>query len=182
MNALHRTNPARREVSKFWYRWQGNNIEKPEQRGAPASILPVLSRLDAWADAAITLAQSPYDTPIVACVQATPAAINATSTSTANTGGWLKWTRQYYRPGGAGGGAHEALAINSSPDLIAHASCWRPGVSWLQTRYATFFEPKATAATLPASVFETASCADSRGLCDKKTGYMMNWDSSTRFQ
>jgi hypothetical protein len=88
------------------------------------------------------------------------------------------------------GGAHKALPITFSQDLIAHAGCWRPAVSWLQARYPTFFEPNETAAATATAVFGTASYADSRGSPDmdavgaahyKKMGYMMNWDSSARF-
>ena len=70
--------PHPEAVSKFYYGGGGNNIASPRQSSAPASILPVMSRLDAGAgDAAgagITLAQSLYDTPIVAFAQATAAA------------------------------------------------------------------------------------------------------------
>ena len=148
------TNP---DVSRFWYGGQGNNIAKPEQSSAPASILPVLSRLDAAAAGApgnntgITLVQSPYDTPIVAFAQATPA-----SPTNAAAGGWLKWTRQYHRLGGVGG-AHEANRVTFSQDLIAHAGCWRPAVAWLQARYPAFFAPHPTAAATATAVFGAAS-------------------------
>lgn len=179
-------------VGKFYYGGQGNDIANPRQRSAPASILPVLSRLDAGEGASaaaaagnesgITLVQSPYDTPIVAFAEATPAAVGT-------AGVWLKWTRQYHRLGGVGG-AHQALPVTFEQDFIAHAGCWRPAVAWLQARYPGFFEPNEMAAATAASVFGTASYADSRGPSDmdavgaahyKKMGYMMNWDSSARF-
>jgi len=173
-------------AGKFWYGGQGNNIGDPRQSGAPASIIPVLTRIDgahaahaAHADAGVTVAQSPEDTPIVAFATA----------NTAAAGVWLNWTRRYHRLGGAGG-AHQAETVVFHADVLLHAGCWRPGVQWMQKRYPPFFEPDPAAAATAQRVYGTASYADSRGAGDmgpaaaahyKRMGYMMNWDSTARF-
>ena len=97
------------ERALFYYGGEGNNIGKPTQNGAPSSILPVLTRIDAALDTGITLAQSPEDTPIVAFATAAAADHSGAGAGAGagSAGAWLNWTRRYHRFGGQGG-SHEA--------------------------------------------------------------------------
>eukprot|EP00051_Salpingoeca_urceolata_P001697 m.43204 g.43204 ORF g.43204 m.43204 type:complete len:770 (-) comp11623_c0_seq2:1441-3750(-) len=170
-NPLEPFQVSNSDYGDFYYGGKITDINHSEQVNCPATIIPVLSRLDA--SSGVSVLQSLRDTPIVAYTKVG---------KLASAGVGLNFTRQYFRLGAL------TAPLKIHQHIVAHEACWRPAVAWLQKRYPTFF-----AADRRANVTDiegTGSYADLRGASDMSPAdakhyqamdYRLNWDSTARF-
>ena len=170
--------PGGGPAAKYWYGSQDNDIGKREMTENTATVLPMLTRIDASPahDSGISVLLSPEDTPISAYASA--------ALTTGGGGAWLNFTRLYHRLGAG------AEPISFSADIVAHAADWRPAAQWMVDRYPPFFAPDPATATTMRRIFGTGAYADLRGPPDfdasaakkyKEFGWALNWDSTAQF-